>query len=453
MRTFSWQSTLPFPAGEVFAWHARPGAFERLSPPWRDVQVLRSSGSIAQGAEVMLRLGLLGPFGIQWLLRHGEYAQGELFTDEQVRGPFGAWRHSHSFTAAPSGHCLMTDEIQYRLPLLARPLSGIFERDLARLFAFRHRVLAADLALHGRWSLAPRKTILISGASGFIGSALSAFLSTAGHTVLHLVRRKPRAPHERSWSPGEGSLLPEALHGADVVVHLGGESIMANRWSPSVRERLVQSRVGSTQLLASTIAALPQKPELLIVASGVGFYGDTGSEAPDEEAPKGAGFLADLAAQWEAAAAPAADSGVRVASLRIGTVLNARGGALKKMLPPFRLGLGGPLGPGTQRMGWIALQDLLGLIEHVIHTPSLGGAVNAVAPQVITNCEFVQALARRVGRCAFIPAPAPMLRALFGEVADAALLSSSAATPKRALESGYRFVLPAVSPALEFEVP
>ena len=453
MPTFIWKGALTFPVKEVFEWHTRPGAFDRLSPPWRNVRVVRSSGSIAQGAEVLLKLSVVGSLGPLWLLRHGEYKPPELFTDEQVSGPFKAWSHRHTFISNSETISSLVDEVRYELPLIARPCGPLVRAELERLFRFRHAVLASDLFLHSRWRERPRKRILIAGASGFIGSALASFLSTAGHTVTRLVRRPPQSQDERMWNPAAGELSPGALDGVDVVIHLGGESIASGRWTTQKKAHMVSSRVESTKLLSSVISSLRVKPSLFIVASGVGVYGDTGHSAPDESASAGSGFLGDLAVRWEEAAHGASSHGVRVVSLRIGTVLNAKGGALKKMLPAFRAGIGGPLGSGAQRMSWISLQDLLGLVEHTIFTDSLVGPVNAVAPQVVTNREFARALGAAVHRPACLPMPAALVRLLFGELADAALLANSAAYPRKALESGYAFLFPEIGPALNFECP
>jgi uncharacterized protein (TIGR01777 family) len=298
----------------------------------------------------------------------------------------------------------------------------------------------------------PRKRILVAGSSGFVGSALVPFLSAAGHEVFRLVRREPDSPDERFWNPDGADLSPEVFKGIDVVIHLGGEGIASGSWTEARKTQLRSSRINSTTLLALTIASLMEKPQTVIVASGAGFYGDTGVTAPDETIPAGSGFLAELAAEWEQAAQPIADAGVRLVNLRIGAVLNSRGGALKKMLPAFRLGLGGTLGSGKQRMGWIALQDLLGLIEHSIFTESLSGPLNAVAPEVITNREFTKALGRRLRRPTIFPVPAPLLRLIFGELADAALLANSATSARKAIASGYSFLFPEIDEALRFEV-
>ena len=317
--------------------------------------------------------------------------------------------------------------------------------------ALNHMVLTEDLNLHARWKDAPRKTILISGSSGFIGSALVAFLSTAGHNVLRLVRHQPQHANERSWDPANGSLAASVFDGVDVVIHLGGESIVGQRWTPEYKKRILDSRVQTSQLLCTTIAQLSRKPEVVIMASATGFYGDTKDAVVNESSPAGAGFLAETCVAWETSAQRALNGATRLVHLRIGTVLNAAGGALKKMLPAFRCGVGGMLGSGAQSMSWIALEDLLGIFEHAIYTTSVQGPVNAVAPTPVTNREFTKALGEVLHRPAIIAAPAPILRLIFGEVADEALLASSRVAPRALIESGYSYVLPNLREALGFE--
>lgn len=234
---FKWQSTLPFCSEDLFNWHTRPGAFERLNPPWRPVKILRTSNSmtassIAIGSEVKIRLPLALGLSIPWHLTHTAYEPPRMFRDEQIRGPFRSWRHTHSFLPEPDNKTRVLDEIEYQLPIRL-PLADLFiQRELKRLFTFRHSVLAADFALQARWQLKPRQTILIAGASGFIGQALRAFLTTAGHSVRTLVRRTPQNSSEHAWDPASGIVSPSAFNQVSVVINLCGENIAAKRWSP-----------------------------------------------------------------------------------------------------------------------------------------------------------------------------------------------------------------------------
>ncbi len=449
--TFCWESVLPHSPAEVFAWHTRVGAFERFNPPWRPVQVIQAPTSLRDGSQVHIKVPLLGPVGISWKLIHREYREQEQFCDEQVRGPFRSWKHYHQFIAEPDQSCRMRDEIRFALPYGMSFAKPFVQRELLRLFRYRHMILKNDLQLHARFKDAPRKTVLISGASGFIGSALCAFLSTAGHTVIRLVRRPSQSPLERSWDPERDALDPSVFAGVDALIHLGGESIVGHRWTPDYKRRIIESRTKSSALLCRTVAQLERKPEVVLMASAVGYYGDTGDTLVDERSPAGSGFLPDTCKAWEASARDNLVGTTRLVHIRIGTVLNAAGGALKQMLPIFKLGAGGVLGSGRQYMSWIALQDLLGIFEHTIYTPSMHGPFNAVAPEPVTNREFTKTLGKVLRRFTVAPTPAPVLRLLFGEVADAVLLASSRVAPRALREAGYQHILPNLEEALRFE--
>lgn len=449
--TFCWESTLPFSPKHVFEWHTRPGAFERFNPPWRPVRIIKPPNSLRDGEQVAIKLPLLGPLSLRWNLTHRDFQENVQFCDEQIRGPFRTWKHLHRFIPEGTSSCRMRDEV-YFTPLFGLSLlKPLVNRELKRLFHLRHMVLATDLTLHARWKEQPRKRILISGASGFIGSALTAFLATGGHSVTRLVRRPAAHTEERFWNPSSNELDPEVFRDIDVVIHLGGENLLGKRWSKEFRKKIVESRVTSSRLLCSTIANLPKKPEVVIIASGAGFYGDTGSTVVDESAPLGSGFLAETCKAWEDSARSFLNDTTRLVHLRIGTVLNAKGGALQKMLPAFSMGVAGILGSGTQFMSWVALQDVLGIIEHVMYTPTLSGPVNATSPHPVTNKEFTKTLGAVLHRPTLIPTPASLLRLLFGEVADEALLASNRVEPKVLLASGYQFVLPQLEEALRYE--
>jgi hypothetical protein len=291
--------------------------------------------------------------------------------------------------------------------------------------------------------------VAVAGASGFIGGALAPSLIAEGHDVVRLVRRDPRGAGEVGWDPGRGRIDGAALDGVDAVVNLCGENIAEGRWTAAKKERLRASRVVPTRLLAETLAARASRaPRVFVSASAVGYYGDRGDEWMTEDSPPGRCFFGRLSVEWEAATEPAARVGIRVVRLRTGIVLGAAGGALRKMLLPFKLGLGGVVGPGTQYMSWIALDDLVGAIRHVIGHDDVAGPVNAVAPGPVTNAELTRTLARVLRRPAVLPAPAFALRLAFGEMADAALLASTRVRPARLLASGYRFRFPELEGAL-----
>jgi hypothetical protein len=291
--------------------------------------------------------------------------------------------------------------------------------------------------------------VLVTGSSGLVGTALLAHLEAKGDDVLRLVRGdRPIARTEIRWNPAAGAIDEEGLEGLDAVVHLAGENLADGRWTRARKDRIWKSRVDGTQLLAETLARCGAKPRVLVSASAVGYYGDRGAEPLDEASTAGRGFLAKLCAAWEAATEPAAGAGIRVVRCRAGIVLSAAGGALPRMLPVFRLGLGGPLGSGSQYVPWIALDDLLRVIHTAIVTESLRGPVNAVAPTPVTSRGFSLALGRVLRRPAILPVPAFVLRIAFGELADEGLLASQRVAPARLLAAGFAFRHPEIREAL-----
>ena len=271
--------------------------------------------------------------------------------------------------------------------------------------------------------------ILVSGASGLVGSSLCARLAEDAHDVTRLVRRSADGPGEVAWNPAEGQLDAGAISGTEAVVHLAGENIAAGRWNDALKRRILESRTQGTGLIAKTLAGLEAPPKVLVSASAIGYYGDRGVEELHEDSAPGEGYLSEVCQAWEAAAQPAIDAGIRVVFLRIGVVLSPDGGALKKMLLPFKLGLAGNLGNGQQYMSWISLPDLVGVIVHALENDALSGPVNAVAPEPVTNAAYTKALGRVLRRPTIFPMPAFAAKAAFGEMADALLLASTRVIP------------------------
>ncbi|MBL7646252.1 MAG: TIGR01777 family oxidoreductase [Candidatus Hydrogenedentes bacterium] len=291
--------------------------------------------------------------------------------------------------------------------------------------------------------------ILVSGSSGLVGRALCPVLEAEGHTVVRLVRNDTAlSDNAVYWDPARGVLAGESLADIDGVVHLAGESIASGRWTPARKTRIRESRLQGTRLLCERLAACGPPPAFLIAASAVGYYGNRGDDVVVETARQGGGFLAELCAAWEDETRRAANAGMRVVNLRLGMVLSARGGALEKMLPPFRIGLGGPLGNGAMWMSWIHIDDVANAIRFVMHHPELAGPVNTVAPIPVTNRTFTQALGHVLKRPAFMTVPAPVLRLALGEMADELLLSSLRARPQRLEDSGFTFLYPDLDAAL-----
>lgn len=282
--------------------------------------------------------------------------------------------------------------------------------------------------------------ILITGSTGLIGTALIKFLAEHGHHVTRLVR-SPRPMREPTvqWNPATGSLNPNELEGFDAVVHLAGESIAGGRWTAAKKARIVDSRVKGTRLLSETLAKLSQPPKVLVCASAIGYYGNRGDEMLREESGSGSGFLPEVCRAWEGAAAPAEKKGIRTVKLRAGIVLSTAGGALAKLLLPFKMGVGGIVGNGKQYWSWISFDDLLGAYHHALITESLHGPANAVAPAPVTNHEFTKTLGRVLSRPTIFPLPALAARLMLGEMADELLLASARIEPARLLASGYKF--------------
>lgn len=449
------RTLLPYPPERVFEWHERPGAFERLTPPWVNVEVVEREGGIRDGARVVLRIRK-GPLDVRWELRHRDYQAGRQFVDEQVKGPLASWVHVHRFQPDPQGGTVVEDEVEWAPPLGAAGelfTAGAVERELSRLFAFRYRRLAHDLSLHAPFADRPRLTVAISGASGLIGTSLGHFLTAGGHRVLPMVRRQSEVRDGAvywNWQSGEVDL--QALEPADAVVHLAGRSIFAPRWTSEVKKVMWDSRVKGTELIARTMAGLHSGPSVLVSSSGVHYYGDRGAEILSESSPPGKGFLADLCRAWEEATSRAARSGVRVVRVRNGPVMSGAGGALEVMLTPFKMGLGGRLGSGKQYFPWIDLDDEVGILHHAVMTDGLEGPLNATSPNGVPQATFAATLGRVLGRPTVLPLPGLAIRTVFGEMGQELLLKGQRAKPRRTLASGYRFLEEGLEECLRFQL-
>ena len=289
--------------------------------------------------------------------------------------------------------------------------------------------------------------VIVTGTSGLLGAALVPALRQAGHEVVALVRRSPRAPHEVRWDPAAGALDVDALAGTDAAVHLAGAGIGDRRWTKRYRQLIRDSRIQGTTALAKTLARLQPAPQVLLSASATGYYGDTGEEAVDETAPPGDGFLPEICMSWEAATSPAAESGIRVCRMRSGIVLSRSGGALRRQLLPYRLGLGGPLGSGRQWMSWIEIHDEIAAMVFLLTATSIDGPVNLTAPAPVRQRDFAKSLGWALSRPAVLPAPRFGLRLLLGGIADD-LLASQRVIPRRLLDAGFAFHSPDLPAAL-----
>ena len=446
---------VPVPVETLFAWHERPGAFARLAPPWDAPRVLEHTGGIRNGARVVLQVHA-GPIPTTWRLEHRDYIENRQFVDVMRDGPFAHWVHTHRFSADGANASVLEDSIEYALPLGAFGHAvggGYAESTLDRVFAYRHEVMLADLARHAAFADRPRMRIAITGASGFIGTQLAAFLSTGGHDVRR-IGRGPIVPGvtDIRWNPARGELDAAALEGVDAVVHLAGASV-AERWSREHKAAIKTSRVEGTALLAHALAALTRKPRVLVSGSAIGIYGSRGDALLDEASALGTDYLADVGRAWEGATEPAARAGVRVVHARTGIVQGAAGGALAKQAPLFRYGVGGALADGTQWISPIALDDEIGALHWCMMRDDINGAVNLVSPQAMTNNAYTRVLAEVMSRPSFARVPAFALRLALGEeMANLTVLASQRVAPRRLLDSGFAFRLPELAAMLRFEL-
>jgi uncharacterized protein (TIGR01777 family) len=423
------------PLDEVFAWHGRPGAIHRLMPPWQPVRVAQESDSLEHGTAVLAM-----PGGLRWVATHqpGEYVAGRRFSDVLTTPLLGSavrWRHTHSFRGASPSSTEVTDTVDTRVP----------ERFLRAMFGYRTRQLAGDLAAHRTFRDGPL-TVAVTGSGGLIGSALSAFLTTGGHTVIRLVRSAPHAgAGTREWDPSDPA--PALLDGVDAVVHLAGASI-AGRFTDSHKAAVRGSRISPTEKLAARAAAAGVKT--FVSASAIGYYGaDRGDEELDESSSRGTGFLADLVGDWESSASAAGASGGRVVMMRTGIVQSPKGGALRLQRLLFELGLGGRLGNGRQWFSWVGIDDMVDAYARAIFDDSLEGPVNAVAPVPVRNAEFTRVLARVLHRPAILPVPSFGPALLLGrEGASEVAAASQRVVAAKLDKAGHQWRHPELEPAL-----
>jgi len=451
---------LPVSQVEAFGYHARPGALDRLVPPWESVEVIKSANSILPGSEVLLRASILG-IRLDWLARHDRYDPPNLFSDVQVYGPFASWVHTHSFSAIETNRCTLTDKIDYELPLGAIGKlfgSGIAFKKLDALFRFRHRQTFEDLTFGNmlkNFTKGESKTVAVSGCNGLIGKSVCSLLTVLGHRIIKLDRSQDSSPitntavsilnsdsrpivSKTPWDPKNGLLRPEDLDGIDAVIHLAGKGIGDSRWSESVRNELISSRVDATEKLTSQLARLSNPPKAFVSASGVGIYGSIGTSVADESFPVADDFLGELVSNWESASSILDTCGTRRCFGRLGIVLDPRSGALAKLLPVVRWGVGGRMGNGDQYWSWISKEDAASAFLWLALNPSCSGPYNFVGG-ADTNRQFTQTLASLLSRPAFLPAPSFALKIALGEMADSLLLTSTNASNQKLLSSGFQF--------------
>ena len=432
---FHFESTLPFPSDDVFSWHLREGALERLVPPWINARVVKHGSPKQVGSKTILRFGF-GPFHTDWVAEHTHFVPGKEFADKERKGPFRFWHHIHKVEDLPSGS-LLEDDIEYALPFFLS--NAQIKQQLHRQFAWRHKRVLYDLTTFSLYEKTTKK-ILVSGSRGLVGSSLCAFLTAAGHEVWHLQRDPSNASAKIiGWDPQQDGKNGKEFEGFDAVVHLAGENIGNKRWSPKHKEKIFRSRCRDTWLLSHILSRLKNPPKVFLSASAIGIYGDRGSEVLTEESSYGSDFLADVCIHWEKASEILNEVGIRRCLLRFGYVLSPKGGMLRPMIPLFRLGLGGKLGSGKQIMPWIALDDVIYAIYHCIMKEEIQGPVNVVAPSPVKQVEFARTLAKALRSTAFARVPTWFLKMVLGEKADALIFRSANAEPTKLLKSGFTF--------------
>jgi len=449
--SFSHETSIPAPVADVFEFHRRTTALQRLTPPWESVEILGKEGGIENEGTTLLKVG--GAFfKTRWKAVHSDYVENRQFVDSQLSGPFKSWKHTHAFRPVSEKETILNDSIAYQLPMgvLGGIASGFVRRQLERMFVYRHTITQNDLRHYVVHSAKSRLRIAITGGNGLIGSALSIFLSAQGHEVVILSRSGKSKVFGISgvrWNPTEEFIDSESLGSIDAWIHLAGENIADKRWTSSRKQSLKASRVNVTRFLVKYILAQDEPPEVFVSASGTGFYGSTEFDT-SESSGKGAGFLADLCEKWEGASDELDKAGIRRVLLRTGVVLDKRGGALAKLLPAFRLGLGGRVGSGQQFWSWIAMDDLLRIYDETIINSELKGVYNAVAPEPLKNIDFVVELGSVLKRPTIFPVPRAVLKIALGQMAEEALLTGQKVVPERLEDSGFQFDFPTLNLAL-----
>ncbi len=451
MPFFERSSAIDCDRQDLFQYHANPGALNRLIPPWENIAIERRSDSLAVGSEVVIRNSLFG-VPVRWHARHTGLHAPESFQDVQLSGPFKTWVHDHVFEEKGNGHSILLDRVQFEtkfgsLGKLGLPL---VRSKLRAMFAFRHRTTQSDLTLQSFLRQHTANRILrigVTGSTGLIGRRLIDLISVMGHQAVRILRPAsidrtqefPLSSKSVLWRPGTGFSDEPVMQNLDAVIHLAGKGIASTRWTDSAKRAIRESRVEGTQALVRDLCKLDSPPKAFVCASGVGIYGDRSSEVLDESTPPGNDFLSELARDWESAAMEFGAAGNRVAIGRLGIALHPRQGALAKLLVPFQLGVGGPVGNGRQYWSWIHVDDAAAAFLYLAANPNCTGAYNLVAPEQTDNRTFSKTLGRVLKRPSLLPAPAFALRVMLGEMADAMLLASTRANCRRLIEDGFPF--------------
>ncbi|MBF0103563.1 MAG: TIGR01777 family protein [Desulfobacterales bacterium] len=445
------QVSIPAPLSQVFDWHCREGALLRLTPPWEHIQVLKQSG-IQNGAETEFRIWTAG-LPIRWKALHQNYIHNQVFEDIQLKGPFAHWHHQHLFKSEKENVCSLEDRIQYKLKGgFWGNLAGnaFIQQKLDHMFRYRHHVLHTDFSR--KHQLFHPLKLIISGSRGQIGSFIIPYLNTQGHTIKCLVRNMSiQSENELYWT-SSSEKLADAFQDTDVVIHLAGEPIGEGRWNAEKKKRIVDSRVQGTHGIAKALALMNKPPKTFISASAIGYYGNRANDWLEEKEASGSDFISYVCSEWEKAARPAIEKGIRVIFLRIGIVLTPKGGALGRLLLPYKAGLGNIIGNGDQYISWLSMNELPYILDHLIFTENIDGPVNLVSPNPVQQKEFANILAQSLGRTVHFTMSDRIILRMFGQMGKEILLSSTRVYPKKLLESGYVFSYPILNQALSYLV-
>ena len=454
----AFESTLEVsvPVEKLFSWHENPGAFERLTPSFDPVKVSKRMGGV-DGGTVYIDMKA-GPIPLTWVAQHHSYKKNVQFLEDQTSGPFvgplpfwnGTWHHQHLFKKVDSKNSIVTDRLNYDFPM--DPFGSIFgswytKKRLKQMFAYRRNITENDLYEQSKYKGKPLD-IAVTGGSGLVGAELMPYLTTAGHKVENIVRGRPKKG-ELGWNLQKGTI--SNLEGKDAVVHLAGEPInkpiagvVPVPWTKWKRKEILESRVKGTRILAEHLASLNNPPKVLVCASAIGYYGDNGGALLSEDGGNGNDYFSRVVKEWEAAAKPAIDAGIRVVFLRLAPVMSPQGGALQVLSLPAMLGSSPPVAGGKQWWSWIAIDDVIGSIYHSIITESLSGAVNVASPNPVRQKEWAATLAKvfwgRLGKLTtLIPVPGFILKTFLGEFGDVLALSSIKVDSSKLIKSGYKF--------------
>jgi hypothetical protein len=440
VETFYKESNLPFSAQSLFDWHFQPACLKRLIPPWEKVKIVDKYEPIVEGRRVRLKVEVFPFIFLPWEAEHYDIIPGRQFKDRSITSPFRSWEHTHEFLEVGEGS-ILRDSIKFELPFhnLSKNLIGKgISSKLQRNFNYRHEATRYDLEsklfLERYLENVKLKRIVISGSSGLIGKALSIQLTNLGFEVINLSR------DFRELSENE------EIYG---VVHLGGEPVASGVWSKSKKERIYQSRKEGTKVLVEKIRKLKLRPEVFVSASAVGIYGPTRNEPLIEESAPGDGFLADVCKAWEAASNEIAGE-IRTVQTRFGLVLSPAGGALKGMIMPFKLGLGGILGDGKHHLSFVILDDAVRAILFALFNRNISGPINVVAPNAVTNETFSRTLGGIFNRPVRFRLPKSLVDLALGEISREALFANQQVVPEKLLKHGFKFGYPELGLGLRY---